>query len=311
MVTHNRAGRLASLLESLAGQTFETDRFEVIVVDDASSDETQAVLAAESDLLRVALRVVRRQGRPSRAAARNVGWRTARAELIAYIDDDCVATPEWLEEGVRVARAHPDSIVQGRVDPDPDEFRLRSPGTRTQRVHQAGPYFQTCNIFYPRALIEQLGGFDSDAYTRHGGEDTDLAWRAISSGATAAYAPKARVYHAVNLIGLAGRLRFAWHWHESMIVYKRYPALREQVFTKGIFWKQSHYALACAAATVLLPRRGRALAPFLMRPYLRSIRVRLHEEQGTPLHALFYLLEDVLEVLAMLRASAEHQMLVL
>jgi GT2 family glycosyltransferase len=231
--------------------------------------------------------------------------------LIAYIDDDCVAAPGWLEHGLRTAAEHPGAILQGRVDPIPAEVQQSSPGTRTQRIHSAGPYYQTCNIFYPRELIEQLGGFDEDAYRLHGGEDTDLAWRGITAGVATAYAESARAYHAVNHLGLIGRLRFASHWHESMLVYKRYPELREAVFTKRIFWKESHYGLLRLAVAVMLPRRLAIARPYLIRPYLRNIQIRRRAENGSLAHVAFYPIEDAVELIAMVRASIRHRMLVL
>jgi glycosyltransferase involved in cell wall biosynthesis len=311
VITRNRAGRLADLLVTLRSQTIGRDRFEVIVVDDGSSDETPALLRDEDARGELDLRILRRSGPPSRAAARNEGWTHARASLMAYIDDDCIAAPDWLEQGLRAASSSPGAIVQGFVDPIPAESAALSPATRTQRIHQAGPYYQTCNIFYPRALIEELGGFDERAFTAHGGEDTDLAWRAITRGASTAFAQEARVYHAVNRIGLLGRLRFAGHWSESMLVYKRYPELRRAVFTKRIFWKPWHYALFRVLIAVLLPRRLWFLRPYLVIPYVRSIEARCRFERGNIAHALFYPLEDLVEIGAMARASLRHRMLVL
>ncbi len=193
----------------------------------------------------------------------------------------------------------------------PEELHQRSPATRTQTIHGAGPYYQTCNIFYPRVLIEELGGFDENAFTLHGGEDTDLAWRGIASGAAAVYAEHARAYHGVNHLGLLGRLGFASHWHESMLVYKRYPSLRSEVFFKRIFWKESHYGLLRLLIAVILPRRLRVLRPYLARPYLRNLNLRRRAEGGSFVHLLFYPLEDAIELGAMVRASVTHRMVVL
>ena len=87
VATHNRAARLAALLESLQQQTLED--FEVVVCDDASSDDTQDVLARPWQL---DLRHVRRDVAGGPAKARNAGWRAARGRLIAFTDDDCVAS---------------------------------------------------------------------------------------------------------------------------------------------------------------------------------------------------------------------------
>lgn len=311
VITHNRAGRLAALLDSLRAQSLERERFEVVVVNDCSTDETPTLLERELRMGALRLDVVHRGGVACRAAARNDGWRTARGELVAYIDDDCVADPDWLTQGLMACAVHPGAIVQGRVDPIVAESASLSPAARSQQIHQAGPYYQTCNIFYPRGLIADLGGFDADAFTGHGGEDTDLAWRAISRGAPAVFAEQAQAFHAVNRIGLIGRLRFAAHWSESMLVYKRYPELRREVFTKGIFWKPWHYALARVALAAILPRGLRVLQPYLVIPYLRSIELRCRNEGGNVAHALFYPIEDVAEMAAMVRASVRHRMVVL
>jgi glycosyltransferase involved in cell wall biosynthesis len=311
VATHDRAERLAALLQSLRAQTLAPDSFEVVVVDDASSDHTPAILDRERRRDGLRLRVVRRARCGGQAAARNDGWREALAPLVAFTDDDCVVAVDWLERGLAACGANPAAIVQGRVDPIPTESASQSPSTRTHRIHQSGPYFQTCNIFYPRSLLTKLDGFDRDAFPSHGGEDTDLAWRAISTGTPTAFADDARAYHAVNRIGLLGRLRFAGHWSESMVVYKRHPELRRAVFTKQIFWKPWHYALFRVALALALPQRLWFLRPYLVLPYLRSIELRCRNERGGLVHVLFYPIEDAVEVGAMVRASIRHRMLVL
>lgn len=310
VATHNRSARLRALLESLRRQTVGQERFELIVVDDASSDGTPALLrAAIGTSLQV--RVLRRERSGGPGAARNDGWRAARGSLIAFIDDDCVASERWLEEGLRVCAQHPTAIVQGRVDPIPEESGSETPFTRTLRIHGAGPYYQTCNIFYPRALLTALGGFDDQAFTMPGGEDTDLAWRAIARGTPTVFGADARAYHAVNRIGPLGRLRVAAHWWESLQVYKRHPELRRSVFLKGIFWKPWHYTFFRALLALVVPRRLRWLRFWLALPYVASIETRVRFEGGNVLHAAFYPIEDVVEIAAAIRASVTYRMLVL
>jgi hypothetical protein len=96
-----------------------------------------------------------------------------------------------------------------------------------------------------------------------------------------------------------------------MVVYKRHPELREAVFTKRIFWKPWHYALLRVVLALMLPRRLRFLRPYLVLPYLRSLGLRRRNEGGSTLHALFYPVEDLVEIGTMLRASVEHRMIVL
>src|SRR3954471_11934965 len=95
-----------------------------------------------------------------------------------------------------VARAHAGHVVQGRTRPDPfEEAVLAAPHVRTLDIEPVNSYRETCNILYPRELLERLGGFDELAIT---GEDVDLSLRALAAGALISAAPEAVSYHAVE-----------------------------------------------------------------------------------------------------------------
>lgn len=307
VATRNRPDRLAALLEGLTRQTFPAERFEVVVVDDASSDRrTSGIL--DSAAGRLPLRVLRREQAGGPGAARNDGWRAARAPLVAFTDDDCEVDPRWLEAGV-AACVQDDGVVvvQGRTDPMPGE--REGPFTRTIEAH-GGPYFQTCNMFYPRSLLERLGGFDAESHPRSG-EDTDLAWRAKAAGARVVYEPEARAWHAVNRLGPVGMLRVAARWSDSMRVYARFPELRREVFTYGIFWKGTHYLLVRALLALLVPRRLLVLRAWLANPYLALLVRRGRTEGGGPLLAPWYLLHDLVELVAVVRGAVRERRLML
>ena len=143
-------------------------------------------------------RVLRQERSRGPATARNAGWRAAAAPLVAFTDDDCRPEPGWLEAGLRAHRAAPGALVQGRTRPEPaDEHLLDHPRARSIRVERLGPFFETCNVFYPRRCSSALGGFDETIPTA-GSEDTDLALRAFELGARAVFAPEALVNHAVH-----------------------------------------------------------------------------------------------------------------
>src|SRR5436190_310359 len=112
VATRDRAARLERLLAGLAAQTIGGDRFEVIVVDDGSADRTPALLAAAAERGELPLRTLRHDRPAGRAAAREDGWRAARGDLVAFIDDDCVPAPDWLAAGVEASAS--ETIVQGR-----------------------------------------------------------------------------------------------------------------------------------------------------------------------------------------------------
>lgn len=302
--THNRAGRLPRMLAALRSQTLAPDRFEVIAVDDGSADDTAAVLEREVAAGGLDLRVLGHDRPRGPAAARNAGWRAARGPAVLFTDDDCVPSPGWIEAALAAWQARPDRIVQGRTEPDPAERDAAGPFTRTLRVTRLGPNYQTCNILYPRALLERHGGFDAQAFPSCGVEDADLAWRCLADGACAVFAPRALTFHAVHRLGPMGKLGIAWRWHEAPNLYVRHPSMRRQL-TYGLFWKKSHYLLLRAALGVLVPRPLRfwfyaPLAP----SYLRRAR---NEGGGALWAAPYFLVHDAVEMAAIVRGAIRYR----
>ena len=306
--TRDRAGRLAAMLESLRSQDYEGE-FDVVVVDDASRDETPTVLEAELARGALRLRTLRMPSSLGPAAARNAGWRATSGELVVFTDDDCVAEPGWLTAIAAAARANPGAIVQGTTSPAPDEAGDVGVFTRTLEVSELGPFFQTCNIAYPRELLERLGGFDDGTFATPGGEDTDLAWRAIDAGAGAVLAEDARVYHAVNYLGPLGSLRFPLRWTDTMAVFGRHRALREQLH-RGIFWKRSHELLLRALLGLALARRFPPAA-LLAYPYVRDVVRRTRRSGSPPALAPYVAAQDLVETFATIRGAAKHRVMVL
>jgi glycosyltransferase involved in cell wall biosynthesis len=307
VATHARPRRVRALLDALAAQTIPATRFEVVVVDDRSSEETTALLADEQRLGRLRLRVVQRS--PERGPARNreAGWRASSGAVVAFTDDDCAPHPEWLEAGLRAVRGNPGTIVQGRTEAMPWERDRLGPFSRTVEIARLDPNFQCCNVFYPRELLEQVDGFDTDDFERWGGEDADLAWRAIASGARAVFAANAIVYHAVNDLGPLGKLRVAARWHTAMLVYARHPELRRSHFARGIFWKGTHYHLVRTLAALVLPRQLRFLRPWLAGPYVLALRDRAHADRASLLLIPYYMILDLVELWSVVRAAVRYR----
>lgn len=306
--TRDRAGRLPALLASLRAQTLARERFEVVAVDDGSRDGTPQLLAETDAAGDLALRVIRHERSRGPATARNAGWRAARAPLVAFTDDDCTVAPAWLEAGLAAWEEDPERIVQGRTDPAPDELDRRGPFSRTLTIHQLGPHYQTCNVFYPRALLERVGGFDEQAFRGLSAEDADLAWRCLESGATSRFAPKAQVFHAVHELGPRAHLRVAWRWHEAVALIARHPSQRATL-TYRVFWKGTHYLLFRALVGLLLPRR-RLLAPlrfWCLAPLAPSYLRRGRDEAGSAWYAPYYLVHDAVETAAVVRGAVRYR----
>jgi glycosyltransferase involved in cell wall biosynthesis len=312
--SHGRELRLWWLLNALEEQTLERDRYEVVLVHDYDDPDFLGLLdshpLAESGRLR-AVRIERGAGKPSRQ--RNIGWRQARAELVAFTDDDCRPAPGWLDGLLAIAASAPEAIVQGATRPDPLERAvMAAPHYRTLRADPPNLYAQTCNIAYPRAVLERVGGFD-ESMPAPAGEDTDLALRAREAGVKVVGAPDAVVFHAVEEYSLPEVMRLNSKWQHLVYVFRRHPQLREELYA-GVFWRKSHAELALALAGIGLARRT-PLALALTAPYLRrALNRRGPRRRSRAVSAVELpgqLAADLAELLTMVRGSLRYRLLIL
>lgn len=312
VASHERADRLAILLDALAAQTLARDAWELFVVH-TYEPEVAARLFDSHELTRAGVLnqagVERSRARPS--IQRNRGWQMSRAPLVAFTDDDCRPEPEWLARLVKTATANPGAIVQGATRPDPLDGKLGAPHVRTLAVDPPGRFTQTCNILYERRTLELVGGFDEVAIT---GEDIDLARRSHEeTGATVVGAPGALVYHAVEELDWREKVRSNEKWEHLAYVVKRHPELREDCLL-GIWWKREHLL----AALALLGLVGAARRPWLalaLLPYCQLERYRFGRSPRQQLRALkwmpqFWLIE-LAEIVTFARGSIRYRTLLL
>jgi GT2 family glycosyltransferase len=254
VASHARHLRLRWLLNALEEQTLGAP-WEVVVVHDYDESTAERVLgrhplAASGRLRHLAIE----PGTGSPARQRNLGWRAAQAALVAFTDDDCRPEPDWLERLHDVAASRPGQLIQGATRPDPLEHAvLAAPHVRTMLIDPVGPYAQTCNILYPREVLESLGGFDERAVA---GEDVGLSLRARRAGRPIAAAPDAIVNHAIESHTLPGVLRQNLKWRHLAYLVKRHPEFRSELVL-GVFWDADHLRVSLAAAAVLAARRRR------------------------------------------------------
>lgn len=184
------------MLVALAAQTIEPSSFEVIVVDDGSDDDTPQLLSRASGV--TALR--QENGGPGRA--RTAALPLVQSPVVAFVDDDCVPTADWLEALTLAARDAPPDVggFGGPILPLARGFMADF--VQAERVvgHSPDPhdaqrlrYLVTANAAYRADLLRDVGAFDpalSDA-----GEDVDLSYRIRAQGATLVPVPRAVVHH--------------------------------------------------------------------------------------------------------------------
>jgi GT2 family glycosyltransferase len=316
VATHSRAHLLPRLVAALEAQEGVAG-FEVVIVDDASTDDTWAVLnhlARRSTLQLRPMRLLRNRGP---ATARNIGWRGTSAELIAFTDDDCAPEPGWLA-GLAAGLTSA-GIAQGRTIPDPEQVDRTGPFSRTLRIDHEDGFYQTCNVAYQRQLLERSGGFE-ESFRFPAGEDTDLAWRVKAGGATTVFCPDAVVRHDVRESDLRVAIQDSWRWQSVALAISRHPQLRELLPSRYV-WRRSHQhaviALAGLAVLGSAPRsaRARLAAAALVAPYVR-FRTAAEPLPTTGPRRRWLLLPaafavDLSEVTACLVGSLRHRSFVL
>jgi glycosyltransferase involved in cell wall biosynthesis len=180
---------LPALLESLEGQTLPRERFEVVVVENGSTDRTADVAASYG------ARVIQRPV-GNRSLARNAGVAAAESDLIAFTDADCVATPAWLEALLDCRGEAP--ILAGRVtirtSANPNSIeRFERIWRFAQDVFVEQGWAATANLCVTREAFESVGGLDP-AY-RHIAEDADFCIRAGRAGYSIGYCDDAVIEH--------------------------------------------------------------------------------------------------------------------
>jgi len=276
---YNAAGTIRPTLASLLVQDFE-EPYEIIVVD-SSSDETPRIVAEKFPT--VHLTHLEQQTDPG--TARNLGIVQAGGEIIACIDADCIAPPDWLKRMVAAQRAGHE-VVGGTIENgNPDslvawagylgEFRQWLPVGRARPVD----HVPTCNISYHRSIFARFGGFPTRFYPQ---EDLLYHWQLSQHGVPIWFDPSIRVQHVH---------RSTWHAYAQHMRHIGRITARVLKLTgeEGVFLARSP-ALALLAVPVLplvkwlrtisvfisqqpevLRKHALALVPFLLGLYVWAV----------------------------------------
>jgi glycosyltransferase involved in cell wall biosynthesis len=206
--TYNRAAMLREALASL--YDLATDgafTYEIVVVDNASTDDTPRAIEVASEISRAPFRGVYEPAKGI-VAARNRGIREARGQWIAFFDDDQIADPRWLAELYGGAQAKNCRVVGGTV-----RMLLGEAILADQPIRYGGRITPGCgNLMVERCVFDEVGVFRTEIAGR--GEDTDLFVRIEQAGIEAWYLPAAIIHHMTPperlessyLTNLAGRM---------------------------------------------------------------------------------------------------------
>ena len=188
--TYNRRELLKECLDSLLNQTYPKDEYEVIVVDDGSTDGTEELLREYAKNAPCMFKYFKQENRGP-AAARNTGIKHASGEIVCFIDDDCIADKRWIE-----------NLISGFTDENiggvGGEIAAREPRTIVEKMIKfdqrmcAKEYILAGNAAYKKSVLHSLGGFDEELKSL---EDIDLGVRVKLKGLELKYVPHAVVFH--------------------------------------------------------------------------------------------------------------------
>ena len=231
----NGASHLPTCLDALRRQTYAP--IEVIVVDNASTDESRGLLAADYPEAQV-VALPTNQGF---AGAVNRGIEVARGDVIALLNNDTEADPAWVSELARALNDHPAAgFAAAKLRLFDRRTVLHSAGDTFSRTGQAnsrgvweedrgqydheGPVFSACGgaVAYRRAMLDDVGLLDEDFFFNL--EDMDLAWRAQLRGYQCVFVPTALVYHKLSATGGGVTASYYTGRNSLWLIAKDYPA---------------------------------------------------------------------------------------
>ncbi len=191
LCTYNRAHLLGRVLDACFEQTHPRDDYEVVLVNDGSTDDTRAVIEAARARATCGFTVID-QPNAGLARARNAGIARARGERIIFIDDDVLPTPPFVAEHLRSDSEHPFAIVRGAVINTESFHRLPVPSWTL--ANYSGNFFWTSNVSLPLPILRRVGSF-TEAFREYGWEDIELGLRLRDAGVRGVFNRFAVAFH--------------------------------------------------------------------------------------------------------------------
>jgi hypothetical protein len=243
---HNAHAFLSNLMESLLNQNYPSDQYEVIMVDDASTDNSVSIIAnwirGSQRINQVKTLTCNERGGPSKA--RNIGIKNSKGEIIAFTDADARPDRNWLRELVKGFISDSIGGVEGKVVTEFENllYPLRvSPSSE----------FVTCNIAYSRKALAQSGLFDEE-FKCPFREDSDLAYRILDQGYKIVPQDSAVVYHPIKHNKLKDLLRVPrYHAYDVLLLKKNPERAKATVDCRFSRFSSSGVAVIVSALIIL------------------------------------------------------------
>jgi GT2 family glycosyltransferase len=257
--TIGRDALLNRCLDALSRQTLPGAHYEIIVVDDRPSRTTMEIVAGWSSLLAgkgpAVIYIANKGATHGPAAARNRGWRAARAAIVAFTDDDTLASPGWLAHGLAAFDENVHALC-GQIEmpvPDlPTDYERDASRLETSE-------FVTANCFCRKHVLELLDGFD-ERFRLAWREDSDLHFRLLGLQANIRHIAQAVVVHPVRAAPWGISIFQQKKIFFDALLYKKHPLLYRQKIRAAPRWDYYLTVTALLIAVIGLAFGNLALA---------------------------------------------------
>lgn len=231
MPAYNASAIIETGLNSLIVQNDRPGGYEVIVVDDKSTDDTADVIEAfvpRAAAAGVTLKVIRQPANGGPAKARNRGAQDATGDIVIFTDSDCELTPDWLKNMLAPFKDPQIAAVKGAYLTRQKDLGARFAQIEFEERYRMLEAAESVDVVFSysaafrRTVFNDLNGFDT-RFPVADNEDTDLSWRLTEAGHKAAFAPDAKLYHRhPPSIWTYFRKKISrGYWR--IIVYRRFP----------------------------------------------------------------------------------------
>jgi glycosyltransferase involved in cell wall biosynthesis len=270
LCTHNHADRLVRTLEDLPKIRVPKAAWELLIIDNASSDGTPDLLARHAWPAGWTVRVVREE-KLGLSNARNRAIQEARGEYVVFMDDDETADPDWLCAFERLIEAQDPDAFGGRIEV---LFEDQRPAWLTDellgflgQLNRAdtivpltdnGTFFHGGNFGFRKTVCEAVGGFDSmlgrKGADNTGGEEVDFYRRLIDSGFKVWWTPEAVIYHRIQAAKLDRRYFHDLHYRQGKMEAIRRRGTGSRIPPNYLYGQLFR---ACLAAWRIFREQGR------------------------------------------------------
>jgi glycosyltransferase involved in cell wall biosynthesis len=213
--TYNRLTYLKKCVDSLLSLQYPL--YEIVIVNDGSTDGTKQFLELLTD---ERVRVIHHDSNRGLSHARNTGIKYARYDILAFTDDDCIVSPDWLIELSKGFLDEYIGIVMGQAFYVSEDYRGYFPERMVSNIGARWP-MGLC-VAYRRSVFEKCGGFD-DYFFWYNNEDSEMAIRAVSLGFRFNRALDATVYHQKMNWTIPSLLASSRNISVWPVLKKRYP----------------------------------------------------------------------------------------